>query len=226
MTARSRFDLPEPQYSTVVPHQTRLQQQQQPVQSHLQQLHIPQPSQHYTLTQTHDENYVQLRNNPALYPVVHPPLPTGQNKLMNGGSSSSPYSNMTRHTLHALSATPKPKLTNDWVQHRRSEHSQDLYQDVYRQKDPYLRQVNRMSDAWIQNQQKRKSDPLGGAGLVGANNTYDYSNHWLIQEAEQRRLEQQRGSKSATTTKKPLPDSVIQTITQRVQSLGIGERRR
>lgn len=201
--ARTRLpDLPEPQYSTVTPPQQRMSQQQ-------------------PIYATTPDDFVQLRHKPALQPVAAPPPPlpnhngTKQSSMGNGGSNSpSPYANMTRHTLHALSATPKPKLTNDWVQHRRSEHSQDLYQDVYRQKDPYLRQVNRMSESWALNQQKRKSDPLG----------FDYNSHWLIQEAEQRRLEQQRGVKS--TTKKPLPDSVIQTITQRVQSLGIGERRR
>lgn len=219
-TVRSRFDLPEPQYSTIAPSSARLQPQPQPQQLHLMQ---PQQQPHYTLSHT-DENFVQLRHNPALYPVaaVSQQQPTAP--LPKSNSVTSPYANMTRHTLHALSATPKPKLTNDWVQHRRSEHSHhqqqsqqqqsDLYQDIYRQKDPYLRQANRMSDAWLQNQQKRKSDPLGGG----------YSNHWLIQEAEQRRIEQQRGVKN--TAKKPLPDSVIQTITQRVQSLGIGERRR
>lgn len=125
---------------------------------------------------------------------------------------------MTKHTLHALSAVPKPKLTNDWVQHPRVDQPQDIYQEIYRKKDPYLRNSganNRMSDSWIQNQQKRRSDPQG----------FNYQNHWLIQEAEQRRLEQQRGLRNSNT-KKPLPDSVIQTLTQRVQNMNSGDRRR
>lgn len=125
------------------------------------------------------------------------------------------YANMTKHTLHALSVPPKPKLTHEWVRPD-SSNSHDLYQDLYRKKDPYLRSTcsSRNSDTWVQNQQKRRSDPQH----------FNYNNHWLIQEAEQRRLDQQRGFRN--TGKKPLPDSVIQTITQRVQSLGLGERRR
>jgi len=144
------------------------------------------------------------------------PLPF--NNIINRPQQLPPskYANMTKHTLHALSAAPKPKLTHDWVQHRRSEQFNDVYQNLNRSRDPCLRQtsVSRNSDTWVQNQQKRRSDPQGD----------NYKNHWLIQEAEQRRLDQQRGVKNAH--RKPLPDSVIQTITQRVQSLKLGERRR
>lgn len=81
------------------------------------------------------------------------------------------YSNMTRHALMQISAVPKPKLTNDWVQFRKS--------------DAVKPSIN---------------------------------SHWLIQEAEQRRIEQMNNAKS----KKPLPESVIQTLTQRVQNMGLG----
>lgn len=89
------------------------------------------------------------------------------------------YSNMTRHALMQISAVPKPKLTNDWVQFRKSE--------------PVKPSLN---------------------------------SHWLIQEAEQRRIEQMNNVRSNGTSgscsKKPLPDSVIQTLTQRVQNMGLG----
>ena len=85
---------------------------------------------------------------------------------------------MTRHALMQISAVPKPKLTNDWVQYRKSE--------------PVKPSLN---------------------------------SHWLIQEAEQRRIEQLnnvRSNSGICSSKKPLPESIIQTITQRVVDLGIG----
>lgn len=140
------------------------------------------------------------------------------------------HGNMSRNTLHALSAAPKPKYTDAWVNQKQAD--------------------------------KRKSAP-------NENFNGNYHNHWLIQEAEQRRIEQQRLNqhkrqslplqqsvnnwsnsngntqhhhhhhqtqqhpnqnssaliqRNGSYDNKPLPESVIQTITQRVQSKGIGER--
>ncbi|XP_073840391.1 smallish isoform X4 [Musca autumnalis] len=137
--------------------------------------------------------------------------------------------NMSRNTLHALSATPKPKYTDGWVQvQQRKSYDSNLTNDP----------------AWISAyQQKRKSMPDAYHGHS--------NNHWLVQEAEQRRLveqqQQQRrvqsssntpthtttvkqltngGGVSSSSNGKPLPDSIIQTLTERVQSKGIGERKR
>lgn len=96
----------------------------------------------------------------------------------NNSNNNNVYSNMTRHALMEISAVPKPKLTNDWVQYRKSE--------------PVKPSLN---------------------------------SHWLIQEAEQRRIEQLnnvRTNAGSCSNKKPLPESIIQTITQRVVDLGIG----
>lgn len=97
----------------------------------------------------------------------------------NNSSNSNIYGNMTRQALMQISAVPKPKLTNDWVQYRKSE--------------PVKPSLN---------------------------------SHWLIQEAEQRRIEQMNNVRSnagsCISNKKPLPESIIQTITQRVVDLGIG----
>ncbi|XP_054732258.1 uncharacterized protein LOC129240465 [Anastrepha obliqua] len=136
--------------------------------------------------------------------------------------------NMSRNTLHALSATPKPKYTDGWVQvQQRKSYDSNLANDP----------------AWLSAyQQKRKSMPEA---------YHAYNNHWLVQEAEQRRITEQRcggstgttpvhkqnssavggggGMKNATSANgngKPLPDSIIQTLTERVQSKGIGERKR
>ncbi|XP_014091093.3 serine-rich adhesin for platelets isoform X4 [Bactrocera oleae] len=136
--------------------------------------------------------------------------------------------NMSRNTLHALSATPKPKFTDGWVQvQQRKSYDTNLANDP----------------AWLSAyQQKRKSMPEP---------YHAYNNHWLVQEAEQRRIaeQQRRGGSTATTSVhqqngsavtvvgmktatvsngngKPLPDSIIQTLTERVQSKGIGERKR
>ncbi|CAD7093380.1 unnamed protein product [Hermetia illucens] len=136
--------------------------------------------------------------------------------------------NMSRHTLHALSAAPKPKFTDGWVQSRNG-----IGSDKY----------NNNNNTWLSYQEKRRSVPEG----------FNCNKHWLVQEAEQRRIEQQRGIRSSASSlsngwssnssltssptkcaiqrngshdNKPLPDAVIQTLTQRVQSKGIGERRR
>lgn len=87
------------------------------------------------------------------------------------------YGNMTRNALMQISAVPKPKLTNDWIQYRKSEPAK-----------PSL------------------------------------NSHWLIQEAEQRRIDQLNNARSASTNikRKPLPDAVIHSIQQRIVDLGIG----
>ncbi len=69
----------------------------------------------------------------------------------------------------------------------------------------------------------RKSEPV----------KQSLNSHWLIQEAEQRRIDQMNASKSVNSnnrnsigSKKPLPDSIIQTLTQRVQNMGFSEKKR
>ncbi|KAK0174027.1 hypothetical protein PV328_007146 [Microctonus aethiopoides] len=102
---------------------------------------------------------------------------------------------MTKQTLQALSAVPRTRIVK--------------------------------SDQWVQ---RRKSD--------GPRITQDYNyQHWLIQEAEQRRINEKNQRSAvrkpqqhvtgtsvlytATSSKpegKPLPDSIIQTLTQRMQN--------
>ncbi|XP_055701163.1 LIM domain only protein 7 isoform X2 [Phlebotomus papatasi] len=143
------------------------------------------------------------------------------------------YGNMTRNTLHALSAVPKPKLTDGWVQqNRKSEPTTDKYYPIPRKNDfvkAGTRERITNDSSWIA---ARKSEPRG----------FSYGKHWLIQEAEQRRIDQQLGVKPTLTQQngwgvaqrrssngdgKPLPDSVIQTLTQRVQNrMSVNERRR
>ncbi|XP_071566491.1 uncharacterized protein Smash isoform X3 [Temnothorax nylanderi] len=101
---------------------------------------------------------------------------------------------MSRQTLQALSAVPRPRIVQ--------------------------------GDQWVQ---RRKSDVPRGAHDV------NYQ-HWLIQEAEQRRINERNQRSPARksqphvtgtsvpynapirTDSKPLPDSIIQTLTQRVQN--------
>lgn len=168
------------------------------------------------------DDFVQLRHNPH---HGHQPSPSSS-------SASSAYANMTKHTLHALSATPKPKFQDAWVQQNR--HS------AHRQSD--WKEQPRVTDAWLTvQQQKRRSEPVPA---------FNYNQHWLIQEAEQRRIDQLRGLRPPTTThshnhshhqlvtmapsapihrngssdNKPLPDAIIQSLTQRVQSRGLGKK--
>jgi len=135
------------------------------------------------------------------YPIQAPTAPAYHHQ------SAQNLSNMSRNTLLALSATPKPKYADGWVQvqQRKSYDSQQT------------------SDAaWLAaQQQKRKSMPDYGGALYN-------NNHWLLQEAEQRRIEQlnRRSIPASKSMGKPLPDSIIQTLTERVQSKGIGDRKR
>uniref|UniRef100_A0A1B0FD95 LIM zinc-binding domain-containing protein n=1 Tax=Glossina morsitans morsitans TaxID=37546 RepID=A0A1B0FD95_GLOMM len=141
---------------------------------------------------------------------------------------------MSRNTLHALSATPKPKYTDGWVQvQNRKSFDSNLAND----------------SAWLSAyQQKRKSMP----DAYGSGN-----NQWLLSEQHQAQYKRSTissnntplhqsmngttkltngltattatstvSSSSAINNSKPLPDSIIQTLTERVQSKGLGERKR
>lgn len=146
------------------------------------------------------------------------------------GNSANGYANMSRHTLHALSAVPKPKFQDAWVQQRNQEN--ELRHSDYANSDAFAHQPNgkaRYSESRMSGLQplKRNSDAHG----------FNYNNHWLIQEAEQRRIDQQRSTgrppvpsnnhiqRRGSNDNKPLPDAVIQTLTQRVQSR-LGDKKR
>ncbi|XP_058062892.1 uncharacterized protein LOC131212857 isoform X1 [Anopheles bellator] len=58
----------------------------------------------------------------------------------------------------------------------------------------------------------------GNAGNSNSTTTTLYGQHWLVQEAEQRRIEQHQKNNA----KRPLPKFVIDAITQRVQKLNAG----
>lgn len=116
---------------------------------------------------------MHLNQNNFLPKPYQPPAPPTHHHHNN----KNVYGNMTRHALMQISAVPKPKLTNDWVQFR-------------------------------------KSEPASKPSI---------NSHWLIQEAEQRRIEQMNNVRAnGAACKKPLPESVIQTLTQRVQNMGLG----
>uniref|UniRef100_A0A1Q3FY86 LIM zinc-binding domain-containing protein n=1 Tax=Culex tarsalis TaxID=7177 RepID=A0A1Q3FY86_CULTA len=122
---------------------------------------------------------------------------------------------------HALNNTPEipiggqnPKTPNERaLLYNTNEFGSDPFPHMLRQ-----RSQTECSPQWNVQPSRKPS---------GSNNR-----HWLIQEAEQRRIEQQANIYHSTagfsqnTPRKSLPDSVIQTITQRVQTLGIGTDRR
>ncbi|XP_031621786.1 myb-like protein X isoform X3 [Contarinia nasturtii] len=157
----------------------------------------------------------------------------------NSGSSNNSingsYSNMTRHTLHALSAAPKPKFQDTWAHNNNNNNNNNNYENtndngwnsnrdyIDPAAEPYIRSRQNkepIGDTWL-SLQKRRSDPQN----------FNYNKHWLIQEAEQRRIDQARRGewsqlnnsskiipRKGSNDNKPLPDAVIQTITQRVQN--------
>lgn len=194
-------------------------------------------------TPSADVEIVHTRNHSAPIRTIQHSLSTDEfvqlrQQSQNGSSPNVQYGNLSRQSLHALSAVPKPKFTDGWVQQRKSEPVKDvLYQNQNSWipkktvDSAFLRKSGSremLSDARLSNQQKRKSDG------------FNYNTHWLIQEAEQRRIEQQRrgvrpltngfqngwnGGRRESSDNKPLPDSIIQTLTQRVQNKKIGERK-
>lgn len=172
------------------------------------------------------DDFVQLRQ-PA--PPVQP-----QTAVINGTA----YSNMTKLTLHALSAVPKPKLQDGWIQQKQADARR---KSDYVNTDNYLRTCangsnkdQRVSDTWLAMSQQQQQLQLNKRKSE-SNVPYNYNQHWLIQEAEQRRIDQQRGLRPAPTNgwnnsiiqrkgssdNKPLPDAIIQTLTQRVHSRGL-----
>lgn len=144
------------------------------------------------------------------------------------------YGNMSRNTLHALSAAPKPKLQDEWVHHHPQLRNKNDYVNVMPMENGgnCVRRFDDtkefVAESWNlkQQQHNRKSEPQN----------FNYNKHWLIQEAEQLRMDQQRGVRPSTNgwmqrkgsgDNKPLPDAIIQTLTQRVQNrLPAAERKR
>lgn len=150
-------------------------------------------------------------------------------------SNTHHYSNMSRHTLHALSAAPKPKLQDEWVHqqipqqllHRNSRNDyvnimpmaadQNCIGDKFDNTKDFIK-----TESWNNNnnnaagksiiQSKRNSEPQN----------FYYNKHWLLQEAEQLRQQDARPStngwiqRKGKSDNKPLPDAIIQTLTQRV----------
>lgn len=112
-------------------------------------------------------------------PPPPPPMSSSATHIhrTNNVDQNNIYGNMTRNALMQISAVPKPKLTNEWIQYRKSEPSKS-----------------------------------------------SLNSHWLIQEAEQRRIDQLNNARtaSANSKRKPLPDAVIHSIQQRIVDLGIG----
>uniref|UniRef100_A0A182V161 LIM zinc-binding domain-containing protein n=1 Tax=Anopheles merus TaxID=30066 RepID=A0A182V161_ANOME len=74
---------------------------------------------------------------------------------------------------------------------------------------------NTHPSAMVVNRGQGSSSSSGGGG---GTNHMPYGQHWLVQEAEQRRIEQHQKS-STNNAKRPLPKFVIDAITQRVQKL-------
>ncbi|XP_062560409.1 uncharacterized protein LOC134224821 isoform X3 [Armigeres subalbatus] len=139
------------------------------------------------------------------------------------------YNNLhvTERGLDLTNCLPKSKSPDNWDQYGLSRETNETSMDAYPLHDSLLRQrsYTECSPQWnvkASRHANRKSD--------------SYTRHWFVQEAEQRRIEQQqqqvRGnlvsgySQNKNANRKSLPESVIQTITQRVQNLGIGSERR
>lgn len=131
---------------------------------------------------------------------------------------------VTKNALEAVNTVPKPNPVNDWAPYRASYETNEFGSDAYPLHKNMLRQrsYTEVSPQWNirPSRQVNKSSDA-------------YNRHWFVQEAEQRRIEQQANihhtsgfPQNKNANRKSLPESVIQTITQRVQNLGIGTDRR
>lgn len=180
-------------------------------------------------------NTIHQQSNDDFLPYVV----NGSGSSNNSVASSQQYSNMSRHTLHELSAAPKPKFQDAWVQQRHNNNYENTTENGWHSSNDYIDPAGEpayirprplkepIGDAWLSMQQKRRSDP-----------NFNYNKHWLIQEAEQRRIDQARNCRSnssgntngvdwprkGSSDNKPLPEAVIQTLTQRVQRLSDKKR--
>ncbi|XP_015594567.1 autophagy-related protein 23 isoform X4 [Cephus cinctus] len=139
---------------------------------------------------------VTIRNSrvPSADSIPHQVDTSLRQSASSGTLANYPGQQMSRQTLQALSAAPRPRIVQ--------------------------------GDQWVQ---RRKSD------VPRATQDFNYQ-HWLIQEAEQRRINEknQRSPRKPQvhvtgtsvpytgspprSDSKPLPDSIIQTLTQRVQN--------
>lgn len=133
-------------------------------------------------------------------------------------------SHVTNNASEATGNVTKLKPISDWSPHRTSYEHSEFGSDVYPLHKNMLRQrsYTECSPQWNVRPSRHTSQ-----------NNDSYSRHWFVQEAEQRRIEQQANTHYASgfhqnknSSRKSLPESVIQTITQRVQDLGIGTDRR
>lgn len=131
---------------------------------------------------------------------------------------------VTKNDSEAVNNVPKPNPVNDWAPHRASYETNEFRSDAYPLHKNMLRQrsYTEVSPQWNIRPSRQKNK--------GSN---AYNRHWFVQEAEQRRIEQQANihhtsgfPQNKNGNRKSLPESVIQTITQRVQNLGIGTDRR
>lgn len=154
-------------------------------------------------------DYMQPHYMPEPMYTTHVPYPSynfnrNPNMNLNG--------NIMESGVHGLNPTLRSKQPNNWFQPHSSSQSNEFNNNM----DFYLSNLSNShsADNFVYNQYKRRSDSQNSK----------YNNNWPIQEPELRGFPQQ--PTLANPPKKPLPDSVIQTITQRVQHLGLGERRR
>lgn len=133
------------------------------------------------------------------------------------------FSNNQPHLVNNVcEGISKTNVVNDWTQFRSTYENNDS--DTYLHHKNMLRQrsYTECSPQW----NIRSSRPT-------SQSNDSYSRLWFVQEAEQRRIEQQASihhssgvQNNRSSNRKSLPESVIQTITQRVQDLGIGTERR
>lgn len=167
---------------------------------------------------------------PAATPAAAAPIPVRNYQT----GSVLQHGNMSRNTLHALSATPKPKYTDAWVSQKNADKRKSAPNENFNSNyhNHWLIQEaeQRRIEQQRLNQHKRQSLPLQQSIHNWSNSNGNTQHHHHHHHHQQQQVQQQHPNSSALIQRngsydnKPLPESVIQTITQRVQSKGIGER--
>lgn len=146
-----------------------------------------------------------------------------QNNYYHAPQQQQHYMNPYNNGIQSTSPVQPPQAIPKSYQHTHQNH----YNNMSRNSLLSISAVPKpkFTNDWVH---YRKSEPV----------KQSINSHWLIQEAEQRRIEQMNnvrtknitntsnGNKMGIISKKPLPDSIIQTLTQRVQNMGYADKKR
>ncbi|XP_073987088.1 smallish isoform X2 [Rhodnius prolixus] len=167
-------------------------------------------------------------NTPRRPPPPPPVLPASQlgHPNINNLSNHNCSQQMTKQTLHALSAAPRSRLISNetWQAKRKQRPDNYNYQHWLIQEAEHRRITEQQQRQTVT---ARRPIPSQHAYITPTNqlSNQQYSNQWtknpsqspLYNTSWSNQNSTQRNRRQQKSNGKPLPDSIIQTLTQRVQ---------